>query len=181
MFENPKRGRQARNFTTMFRKFYISNRLPHRYFLKIYVGCPWVLAVNLIPLKIQVCRKPCICLSFNFCPNRYSTKNLGWVPLDILDVHCTDRVTVAAYRCVEVDNYTVNCKRCLISTFETSAVGAPSLSRLHLQCNCSIFRCLCTYLWLLFWRSCLRCALKLRGLHTYKHTYINFIYPRILV
>ena len=58
---------------------------------------------------------------------------------DILDVHCTDRVTVAAYRCIE-DNFTVNCKRCLISPslFEASAVCFPSLHRLHLQCNCSI-------------------------------------------
>ena len=58
---------------------------------------------------------------------------------DILDVHCTDRVTVAAYRCIE-DNFTANCKRCLISPslFEAWAVGVPSLHRLHLQCNCSI-------------------------------------------
>ena len=34
---------------------------------------------------------------------------------DILDVHSTDRVTVAAYRCIEEDNGTVNCKSCLIS------------------------------------------------------------------
>ena len=33
---------------------------------------------------------------------------------DILDVHCTDRVTFAAYRCIEEDNFTVNYKRCLI-------------------------------------------------------------------
>ena len=180
MFENPKRGRQARNFTTMFRKFYISNRLPHRYFLKIYFGCPWVLAVNLIPLKIQVCRKPYICLSFNFCPNRYSTKNLGWVPLDILDVRCTDRVTVAAYRCVEVDNYTVNCKRCLISTFEASAVGAPSLSRPHLQCNCSIISLPLYILVVAFLTKLPSLCFKASWL-TYIDTYINFIYPRILV
>ena len=31
MFENPRRGRQARNFTT---------NVPNRYFLKIHVGCP---------------------------------------------------------------------------------------------------------------------------------------------
>ena len=54
--------------------------------------------------------------------------------------HYTDRVTVAAYRCIEEDNFTVNCKRCLISPslFEASAVGVPSLRRLHLQCNSSI-------------------------------------------
>ena len=48
----------------------------------------------------------------------------------LIDVHCTDRVTVAAYRCIEEDNFTVNCKRCLISPwlFEASAVGV----------NCSI-------------------------------------------
>ena len=46
----------------------------------------------------------------------------------ILYVHCTDRVTVAAYRCIEEDNFTVNCKRCLISPslFEASAVGVLS-------------------------------------------------------
>ena len=59
---------------------------------------------------------------------------------DILDVHCTDRVTVAVYRCIEEDNFTVNCKRCRISPslFKAWAVGVPSLHRLHLQCNCSI-------------------------------------------
>ena len=40
MFENPRRGRQARNFKQMFRKFQIANRLPNRYFPKIVVGCP---------------------------------------------------------------------------------------------------------------------------------------------
>ena len=46
-------------------------------------------------------------------------------------MHCTDRVTVAAYRCIEEDNFTVNCKRCLTSPtlFEASAVGGPSLHR----------------------------------------------------
>ena len=75
---------------------------------------------------------------------------------DILDVHNTDRVTVAAYGCIEEDNSTVNCKRCLIfpSLFGASAVGGPSLQRLHLQCSCS----LCTCLWPLCWRRCLRCA-----------------------
>ena len=59
---------------------------------------------------------------------------------DILDMHCTDRATVAAYRCIEADNFIVNCKRCLISPslFEASVVGVLSLHRLHLQCNCRI-------------------------------------------
>ena len=67
---------------------------------------------------------------------------------DILDVHYTDRVTVAAYRCIEEYNFTVNCKRCLISPslFEASAVGVLSLHRLYLQCNCRFCRCLCTCL-----------------------------------
>ena len=58
----------------------------------------------------------------------------------IRDVHCTDRVTVAAYRCIEEDNFIVNCKRCLIFPllFEAWAVGVSSLHQLHLQCNCSI-------------------------------------------
>ena len=84
----------------------------------------------------------------------YRQSSVRWK--DILDVHCTDRVTVAAYRCIEEDNFTVNCKRCLISPslFEASAVGGPSLHRLQLQCSCS----LCTSLWSLCWRRCLRCA-----------------------
>ena len=42
MFENPTReaGKQE-ILQQMFRKFYISNRLPNRYFPKIDVGCPW--------------------------------------------------------------------------------------------------------------------------------------------
>ena len=49
---------------------------------------------------------------------------------DILYVHCTDRVTVAAYRCIEEGNCTAELsKRCLIfpSLFEASAVGVPSI------------------------------------------------------
>ena len=42
MLENLRRGRQARNLTTKFRKFRISNRLPNRYFTKIDVGCPCI-------------------------------------------------------------------------------------------------------------------------------------------
>ena len=38
IFENPRRGRQARNFTTNVGN--ILNRLPNRYFSKINVGCP---------------------------------------------------------------------------------------------------------------------------------------------
>ena len=40
-------------------------------------------------------------------------------------MHYTDHVTVAAYRCIEKDNFTVKCKRCLISPslFEAWAVG----------------------------------------------------------
>ena len=51
---------------------------------------------------------------------------------------------------------TLNCKRCLTSPsfFEASAVGGPSLHRFHLQCSCS----LCTCLWSLCWRRCIRCA-----------------------
>ena len=74
---------------------------------------------------------------------------------DILDVHCTDRVTVASYRC-----FTVNCKRCLISPllFEATAVGVPSLHRLHLQCNCSILS-LPLYMFVVaVLTRCLRCA-----------------------
>ena len=46
MFENPREGRQARNFTANFQ---ISNRLPNRYSPKIDVGCPW----NMTALVIQ--------------------------------------------------------------------------------------------------------------------------------
>ena len=58
-------------------------------------------------------------------------------------MHYKDRVTVAAYRGTEEDNFdcNVNLKRCLIFSrfFEGSAVGFPSLHRFHLQCNYSIF------------------------------------------
>ena len=43
---------------------------------------------------------------------------------DIFDVHCTDRVTVAAYRCIEEDNCTVNCKRCLTSSVVPLFIGS---------------------------------------------------------
>ena len=38
MFENHRRGRQARK--QMFRKLWISNRLPNRYFPKLTLGAP---------------------------------------------------------------------------------------------------------------------------------------------
>ena len=56
-------------------------------------------------------------------------------------MHCPVRVTVvAAYCCIEEDNFTVSCKCCLISSslFEASAVGVPSFHWLQLQCNRSI-------------------------------------------
>ena len=40
MFENPRRGRQEKKFTTNVPKIPDSNRLPNRYFPKIAVGCP---------------------------------------------------------------------------------------------------------------------------------------------
>ena len=47
-FNNPRRDRQARNFTTkMFQKFQISNRLPNRYFPKIDFGCPYGIACKI--------------------------------------------------------------------------------------------------------------------------------------
>ena len=45
MFENPRRGRQARNFTTNVPKILDLNRLPNRYFWKIDIGCPWLPAL----------------------------------------------------------------------------------------------------------------------------------------
>ena len=42
MFENPRGGRQARNFTTIV----ISNRFPNRYFPKIDLGCPWLVLIQ---------------------------------------------------------------------------------------------------------------------------------------
>ena len=53
MFENPRRGRQARNFTKNVPKIQILdlNRLPNRYFLKIDVGCPWCLFAKRINEK----------------------------------------------------------------------------------------------------------------------------------
>ena len=40
MFENPRRGRQARNFTTNVSNTLHLKLLPNRYFPKIYVGFP---------------------------------------------------------------------------------------------------------------------------------------------
>ena len=59
---------------------------------------------------------------------------------DILDVHCTDHVTLAVYRCIEEDNFDCKFQVCLISSslFETSAVGVPTCHRFRLQCNFSI-------------------------------------------
>ena len=55
MFENPRGGREVRNFTTnvqqMFRKFQISNRLQNRYFPKIDVGCPCRLSHTISNVK----------------------------------------------------------------------------------------------------------------------------------
>ena len=49
MFENPRRCRQARNFTTNVPKTLdLTNRLPNRHFPKIEVGCPWNLKKKLI-------------------------------------------------------------------------------------------------------------------------------------
>ena len=67
---------------------------------------------------------------------------------DILDVHCTDRVTVAAYRCIEKDNCTVNCERCLISS--SLLKRRQSVFLLFIGFICSVIvvfcRCLCTCL-----------------------------------
>ena len=42
MFENPKRGRQARNFTTNVPKILdLKSSSENRYFWKIDIGCPW--------------------------------------------------------------------------------------------------------------------------------------------
>ena len=42
MFENPRRGRQARNFTTNVPKILDLKWIPNRYFPKIDVGCAWI-------------------------------------------------------------------------------------------------------------------------------------------
>ena len=47
MFENPRRGRKARNFTTNVPKILDLNRLPKGYFPKINVGWPWFSGQNL--------------------------------------------------------------------------------------------------------------------------------------
>ena len=64
MFENPRRGRQARQ---MFRKFYISNRLPNRYSSE---NCRWV------PLNWLNKRFSCKCLLQ--CQQRYLIYYLFW-------------------------------------------------------------------------------------------------------
>ena len=47
MFENPRRDRQARNFTTNVPKIVdFTSRLPNRYFPKIDVRCPRLIPIN---------------------------------------------------------------------------------------------------------------------------------------
>ena len=44
VFENPRRGRQARNLRTKVSEFLDLNRLLNRYFPKLDLGCPWLLS-----------------------------------------------------------------------------------------------------------------------------------------
>ena len=46
MFENPRRGRQARYFTTNVPKILDLKSSSNRYFPKIDVGCPWLVYHN---------------------------------------------------------------------------------------------------------------------------------------
>ena len=55
MFENPRRGRQTRNFQQTFRKFQISNRLPNRYFPKIAFGCPCFVLICKLTWLQRIC------------------------------------------------------------------------------------------------------------------------------
>ena len=61
MFENPRRGRQARNFTTNVPTILdLKSSSPNRYFLKIVVGCPWRLfTILLILYKRSSCTHDC--------------------------------------------------------------------------------------------------------------------------
>ena len=70
---------------------------------------------------------------------------------------------LAAYRCIEEDNFSdckVNFKRCLISS--SLLKRRQSVFPLFIRFICSVivvfFRCFCTCLWSLCWRRCLRCV-----------------------
>ena len=78
-------------------------------------------------------------------------------------MHCTDGVTVAAYRCIEEDKFSKN----------ASVAWSPyrflkrwqSVFPLFIGFNCSVIvvfcRCLYTCLWSLCWRRCRRSAKRL--------------------
>ena len=53
MFENPRRGRKARNFTTNVPKILDLKSSPNRYFPKIDVGCPCKMLTTRKNYKLQ--------------------------------------------------------------------------------------------------------------------------------
>ena len=56
MFENPRRGRQARNFTTNVPKILVLKSSSNRYFPKINVGCPClVICVCIFVFRMTGC------------------------------------------------------------------------------------------------------------------------------
>ena len=86
---------------------------------------------------------------------------LSWVRWkNILDVHCRGRPTLAAYRCIEENNFDFKLQALpnLHVASWTSAVGIPSLIGFVYSVVVVFCRCLCTCLWSLCWRRCLRCA-----------------------
>ena len=63
----------------MFRKFYISNRLPNRYFPKIVVGCPWSVTYILIIFLFTDFDRSCIhFIMVSFGPSRFFSFVNSW-------------------------------------------------------------------------------------------------------
>ena len=97
MFENPRRGRQARNLQQIFRKFQISNRLPNRYFPKLDDGCPCT-------LKGLRSDKP----SHKRDPNKYQTKAFGPFVIRSDQICNARKQNIPGLIYVCIDRYSIN-------------------------------------------------------------------------
>ena len=73
MFEKPRRGRQARNFTKN-----VPNRLPNRYFRKIDVGCPCLVIGELIFTLFFILNMASLDSSYRASKSRKNADTGGW-------------------------------------------------------------------------------------------------------
>ena len=74
-------------------------------------------------------------------------------------MHCTDRVTFAAYRCNEEDNFDCT-PRALPDILKRRQSELPLFTGFVCSVIATFCRCLCTCLWSLCWSRCLRCATR---------------------